>query len=744
MKIGTASAEIGRRFKLLQWYRGVAHPGRASPLELVMIQATPFCNIDCSYCYLPNRSKKGQFSLELLDPLFTKLSQSGLLGESVSVVWHAGEPLVLPPAYYREAIERIRRLVDGKCRATHFIQTNGTLVTEAYCELITSKGIQIGLSIDGPAHIHNQNRVTRNKTGTHEQVMAGVRLLQKNGIGFTVIAVLTAYSLDYPDEIYDFFRHLGVREVGFNVDEVDGINARSSLGDAGMEERFPAFMRRILRRMIEDKMALTVRELTQALALVSGSLIGRSVLSSEANPFSILSCDMNGDLFTFSPELLDISPADGSDFCIGNIRTIDFESIFDDPRFSSVNAEVQADIALCRESCSYFPTCGGGAPANKLGENGTFASTETMFCRYKKKIIVDVVEEYILEFMTQRRQRVTLGRSRGPVTLHAPEQPKRNSTAAGPGPDKLSRSATFRSRTDVGGTEARTGQGEYSSISNTVQLTAGLPIVTPDGSDTRIRISNGTTTRSDAVDPDMYHHAARLPRHPWHLPNAVEMTALRAESSMASPMSFVAVVRPPANLLEPLLALGAELAQTRYQERLGIDPAHSPVVTEAAVALAKIFGSPNERTRTLGVGVNPPGRPTLTVSGSENLRIGLHVDSWSKLPANKRFEAPNRLCINLGRDVRQLLFINLPLRDIIARLPGGTFDPCTSGATDLARAFMTYNPTYPVVAIEIAPGEAYVAPTEDLIHDGCSEGMKNNDVCLTMLGYFSRPASRRR
>ena len=55
-----------------------------------------------------------------------------------------------------------------------------------------------------------------------------------------------------------------------------------------------------------------------------------------------------------------------------------------------------------------------------------------------------------------------------------------------------------------------------------------------------------------------------------------------------------------------------------------------------------------------------------------------------------------------------------------------------------------YNPTYPVVAIEIAPGEAYIAPTEDLIHDGCSEGMKNNDVCLTMLGYFSRPASQRR
>jgi hypothetical protein len=116
------------------------------------------------------------------------------------------------------------------------------------------------------------------------------------------------------------------------------------------------------------------------------------------------------------------------------------------------------------------------------------------------------------------------------VTLHAPERPKRNSRAVRPSPDKLSRPATFRSRTDVGNIEARTGQGECSSISNTVQLVSGLPIVKPDDSDTRIRVSNGTTTRSDAVDPDKYHHAARLPRHPWHRPNAAEMTALRAES----------------------------------------------------------------------------------------------------------------------------------------------------------------------------------------------------------------------
>src|SRR6185295_12488579 len=125
------------------WYRAPLTPGSRTPLALLVVQPTTFCNIDCSYCYLPNRSTKGRLSFETLELLFRKLRGAGLLPDYLTVAWHAGEPLVLPPDYYAEAFARIERLTAGRCRITHSFQTNATLITQDYCDLFRTHGAQI-------------------------------------------------------------------------------------------------------------------------------------------------------------------------------------------------------------------------------------------------------------------------------------------------------------------------------------------------------------------------------------------------------------------------------------------------------------------------------------------------------------------------------------------------------------------------------------------------------------------------
>src|SRR5438105_2450700 len=70
------------------------------PIQLLILQPTPFCNIDCRYCYLPNRSDIRAMELDTVWETATKITAEGLLGESVTIVWHAGEPLTLPPQFY--------------------------------------------------------------------------------------------------------------------------------------------------------------------------------------------------------------------------------------------------------------------------------------------------------------------------------------------------------------------------------------------------------------------------------------------------------------------------------------------------------------------------------------------------------------------------------------------------------------------------------------------------------------------
>jgi uncharacterized protein len=210
-------------------------------VKLVVIQPTSFCNLDCDYCYLPDRQSKDKLSLDLLEPIFKNLFQSKFIGKEFTVVWHAGEPLAMPITFYESAFNEIdrcdREFNSTGCLISHAFQTNGTLINRAWCDLIKKYRVKVGVSLDGPAFIHDAHRKTRKGLGTHASTMRGISLLQANEIDFSVIAVLTQNSLDFPEEIFNFFMEHQIRNVGFNIDETEGANPSSSLAKVGVEER---------------------------------------------------------------------------------------------------------------------------------------------------------------------------------------------------------------------------------------------------------------------------------------------------------------------------------------------------------------------------------------------------------------------------------------------------------------------------------------------------------------------------
>ncbi len=108
-------------------------------IELLVIQPTPFCNIACRYCYLPDRNSKAVISKETLVNLASQVFASGWVGDCLSVVWHAGEPMVLPIDFYRDAFLTIDQLKPTGLAITHAFQTNGTLIDAAWCEFFTEQ-----------------------------------------------------------------------------------------------------------------------------------------------------------------------------------------------------------------------------------------------------------------------------------------------------------------------------------------------------------------------------------------------------------------------------------------------------------------------------------------------------------------------------------------------------------------------------------------------------------------------------
>lgn len=365
------------------------------PLELLILQASSYCNLNCDYCYLPDRHLKNRLSLDLIEPIFKKIFASPFFRGKFTVCWHAGEPLAVPISFYEAALARIEEL-DRQFNINRYpiiqsIQTNGTLINQAWCDLFKKYRVCVGVSLDGPAFIHDARRKTRTGMATHASTMRGIEYLRKNGIHISIIAVITRESLDYPDEIFNFFMENEITDVGFNIEELEGANRCSSLQKSGSEERFRAFMKRFWELTVQREGAFKLREfetigdLVYAEQRVNGHQL--------TTPFAIISIDNQGNFSTFDPELLGVQTDLYGDFTFGNVLKDSFESASHTEKFQRIYSDIQAGIKICRDTCQYFGVCGGGASSNKYWENGTFRSSQTMNCRYYQQIITEVVLE---------------------------------------------------------------------------------------------------------------------------------------------------------------------------------------------------------------------------------------------------------------------------------------------------------------------------------------------------------------
>jgi uncharacterized protein len=376
---------LGKKFLLRSKARLQPH------IELLVLQPTTFCNLDCAYCYLPTRHLMRRMTSTTLARIARVICGSPYVGERLTIVWHAGEPLVLPVEYYRDAFAVIAAAASPALQITHSVQTNGILLNDEWIDLIVEHGIRVGVSLDGPARFHNAYRRTRSGRGTHAQVLTGIKRLQAAGLDFHVISVLTAEALTAPDEFFDFYVRQGIHHVGFNIEEIEGPHRTSSMQRPGTREAYARFMRRMIARAKAcPPDTLVIRELTHAVAMIADPQMAAR-RNEQVEPLGIVSIDTEGNISTFSPELLGVAHAEYNGFVFGNVYEHDLDDVLAHPAFVRAAASIQAGVRRCAHTCAYFDFCRGGAPANKWFEHGDFTSTETLYCRFTKQTVFEVV-----------------------------------------------------------------------------------------------------------------------------------------------------------------------------------------------------------------------------------------------------------------------------------------------------------------------------------------------------------------
>ena len=195
----------------------ITNAGR--PFHILTKPVGPICNLDCKYCFYLEKEKlypgetEWRMSAAVLEKYVRDYIQSQPVAE-INFAWQGGEPTLLGVEFFRKAVALQKKIADGKT-IFNAIQTNGTLLDDEWCEFLAAEKFLVGLSIDGPAELHDKYRVDKRQQPTFGKVMHGLELLKKHSVEFNTLTVISRANSPSPLEVYRFLKGIGSQYLQF-------------------------------------------------------------------------------------------------------------------------------------------------------------------------------------------------------------------------------------------------------------------------------------------------------------------------------------------------------------------------------------------------------------------------------------------------------------------------------------------------------------------------------------------------
>ena len=358
-QVGASGATVGLPF--------------ARPLYALVKPVGARCNLACRYCYYL-ASDAASAGSELMQPdllaLFTRQYLEVQTQREVLFTWHGGEPTLLPISFFEQALALQHRHA-GWHVCDNALQTNGTLLTDDYCRFLHDNHFLVGLSLDGPQEMHDAYRLSAGGKPSWARVMQAVELLERHGVEWNAMAVVTDLTVRQPLLFYDFFRRLGVRYLQFTP------NAEGRLGNglpgsihaeewglflcALFDAWYPQDVGQIFIQLFESTLANYVG---QPCGMCSMSPTCGDSLVVEANG-DVYSCDH----FAYGPYLL------------GNLRSRSLLSMVESPQHAAFR-RLKTQLAPKCQSCLWLRLCWGECPRTRQPHADGVSSLCAGYCRF--------------------------------------------------------------------------------------------------------------------------------------------------------------------------------------------------------------------------------------------------------------------------------------------------------------------------------------------------------------------------
>lgn len=357
-------------------------------VDTVLLKVASRCNIDCRYCYVFNMGDTGwsrgpkQMSRETCQATAAALARLAReQGRPFAVVLHGGEPLLLGAANLGHVISTLRETLPTECAIS--IQTNGILISREILDLCAGARVTLSVSLDGPRHVHDRNRVGFEAQGTFDKVTEGIGQLRAHPDScflFTGLLAVIDPESD-PGEVYAFFKSLCPPSVDFIYR--DGNHSRLPEGKASAATtEYGRWMAELLDVYLADDTPICIRILDDMIKLVLGGVGSKDGVG--LTNYGVLIVDTDGSV-TKNDTLK--SSFDGADRFPEpwSVHTHRLGDILRSAEFAEYHAMQRPSSPTCL-ACPELNVCGGGMTLHRWRDGGGY-DNPSVYCEDQKLLI---------------------------------------------------------------------------------------------------------------------------------------------------------------------------------------------------------------------------------------------------------------------------------------------------------------------------------------------------------------------
>jgi uncharacterized protein len=331
------------------------------------------CNLNCKYCYyLKTRQIYPETaSCRMSDEILKEYIIQHINASTEPVIrfsWHGGEPTILGLNYFRKIVALQHKHCPPNQQIINGIQTNGILLDEAWCSFFANEGFGVGLSLDGPQEMHDQFRVTKHQMPTYESTMRGYRLLQKYRVNTDVLCVVSAYNVQFPLQVYRFFKQIGAQSLTFlPLVEPSLVSDRGVTSISVPPNAWGQFLCIIFNEWRDQDIGkVTVRMFEEAIRSAFNQEHALCIFRPLCGDVPAL--EYNGDVFSCDHYV-------DRNYYLGNIMKSPLIELMDSPKQQAFGTAKLATLPRYCQDCEVRAMCNGGCPKNRIlktpgGEQG--------------------------------------------------------------------------------------------------------------------------------------------------------------------------------------------------------------------------------------------------------------------------------------------------------------------------------------------------------------------------------------